>query len=299
MCLQRTTKNIISATGVGVHSGKTITINLKPAPANTGVIFKRTDTTPHTEIPALNKFVSDTKMSTCISKNNIKIATIEHLLSAIAGLGIDNLLIEIDNAEVPIMDGSASPFTFLLKSAGIAQQKNHYKKFLKIKQAAHIKIEDKTASLLPFDGFKLNMKIDFNHPEINQNNDSVVFDFSSIKFIHEVARARTFGFLDDIEFLKKQKLILGGNLNNCIVLDKNKTLNPEGLRFHNELARHKILDAIGDLYLFGMPILGHFKGFKSGHALNNLLIKKVLSSPENWEIVSFANPENCPIKFNH
>ena len=295
MCLQKTIRTAIQAQGVGVHSGKNTTMTLKPAAENTGIIFKRIDTEEKIEIKAVYNNVVDTTLSTCLGYKNYKVSTIEHLLSAVYALGIDNLYIEVDNEEIPIMDGSASSFVFLLRSAGIVSQQE-LKRFIKITKPISIQENDKTASLEPYDGFKVEILINFDHPQITKKESFIQMDISTTSFIHEIARARTFGFTKDIEMLRSHNLALGGSLSNCIVLDDAKVLNEEGLRFTNELVRHKALDVIGDLYLVGMPILGHFKAYKPGHYMNNLLAKELFANQDCWHIETFD--EKCPINFS-
>jgi UDP-3-O-[3-hydroxymyristoyl] N-acetylglucosamine deacetylase len=296
MCLQKTIRTPIQAQGVGVHSGKITTLTLKPAKENTGVIFKRIDTLDQIEIPATYNNVIDTRLSTCLGHKNQKVSTVEHLLSAISALGIDNLYVEVDNEEIPIMDGSASSFIFLLRSAGIINQKAK-KKFIKLTKPITVQENEKTATLTPCSGFKIEVTIDFDHPQITNTESHIEIDFSTTSFIHEIARARTFGFMKDIEMLRSHNLALGGNLSNCVVLDENKVINKEGLRFKNELVRHKALDVIGDLYLLGMPLLAHFNGYKPGHYMNNLLAKKLFANTDCWRIETFDD-NKCPIKFN-
>lgn len=298
MSLQRTIRQAVTARGVGVHRGLEVSMTMRPAPKNTGVVFRRTDVTPMISIPAISEYVVDTRLSTCLGKDGAQVSTIEHLLSAIYGLGIDNLYIDIDAPEVPIMDGSAVHFVFLLKAAGIVNQANSLKKYIRILKPVEVHLKDKSASLKPCDGFKLGFKIDFNHPNILPKDSILRVDFSSLSFIHDIARARTFGFIQDIEALQMQNLALGGSLKNSIVLNEREIINPEGLRFVDEFVRHKILDAIGDLALFGAQVIGEFEGFKSGHMMNNLLIKKVLSDDEAWELVSYDESLVSPVIFD-
>lgn len=294
---QRTLKSIIHATGVGVHTGDKVYLTLRPAPVNTGIIFVRTDCTPAVEIPAHSSFVGDTSLCTSLMNKGVRISTVEHLLSALAGLGIDNLYVEITSPELPIMDGSAAPFVFLIQSAGIAEQ-HAPKRFIRIKKKVKVKHEDKWASIEPFNGFKVDFTIEFNHPVISEDVQHVIVDFSSLSYVKEVSRARTFGFLSDYELIRKQNLALGASLDNAVVLDEYKILNQDGLRYKDEFVRHKILDVIGDLYLMGHSVIGKFKGYKSGHMMNSLLLTKLLADQEAYEIVTFEkDPVKVPISF--
>ena len=285
MSWQHTLKNSISAVGVGVHSGKEIFLTLKPAPVDTGIIFRRVDLPTPISIPARVDCVGDTSLCTCLVQDGVKVATVEHMLAALLGLGVDNVYIDLSGPEVPIMDGSAAPFVFLIQSAGIEEQKT-LKQFIRIKYKIEVQDGDKTASLSPCDGFKLSFTIDYNHPSFNKDNQTATLDFSSTSFVKEVSRARTFGFTADFDYLREKNLILGGSLDNAIVLDDQGIVNKEGLRYRDELVRHKILDAIGDLSLLGYPLMGEFSGYKSGHALNNKLLRALLADKEAWEIVT-------------
>ena len=296
MIKQRTLKNVIRATGVGLHTGKKVLLTLRPASANTGIIFRRVDLDPAVEIPAKPKYVGDTSLSTTLVKDNIRISTVEHLLSALAGFGIDNAFVDLTADEVPIMDGSAGPFVFLIQSAGIVEQ-NAAKKFLRIKEKVRVEKDEKWAMFEPFDGFKVGFSIEFDHPVFNQNNCHAEIDFSTTSFVKEVSRARTFGFMRDVELLRQKNLILGGSLNNAVVVDDYRILNEDGLRYADECVKHKILDAIGDLYLLGHSLIGAFKGHKSGHALNNTLIRELLLNEDAWELVSFETEYKAPISF--
>jgi len=296
MIKQRTLKNVIRATGVGLHTGKKVLLTLRPALANTGIIFRRVDLDPAVEIPAKPKYVGDTSLSTTLVKDNIRISTVEHLLSALAGFGIDNAFVDLTADEVPIMDGSAGPFVFLIQSAGIVEQ-NAAKKFLRIKEKVRVDKDEKWAMFEPFDGFKVGFSIEFDHPVFNQNNCHAEIDFSTTSFVKEVSRARTFGFMRDVELLRQKNLILGGSLNNAVVVDDYRVLNEDGLRYADECVKHKILDAIGDLYLLGHSLIGAFKGHKSGHALNNTLIRELLLNEDAWELVSFETEYKAPISF--
>jgi len=296
MIKQRTLKNVIRATGVGLHTGKKVLLTLRPASANTGIIFRRVDLDPAVEIPAKPKYVGDTSLSTTLVKDNIRISTVEHLLSALAGFGIDNAFVDLTADEVPIMDGSAGPFVFLIQSAGIVEQ-NAAKKFLRIKEKVRVDKDEKWAMFEPFDGFKVGFSIEFDHPVFNQNNCHAEIDFSTTSFVKEVSRARTFGFMRDVELLRQKNLILGGSLDNAVVVDDYRILNEDGLRYADECVKHKILDAIGDLYLLGHSLIGAFKGHKSGHALNNTLIRELLLNEDAWELASFETEYKAPISF--
>ncbi|MDB6095976.1 MAG: UDP-3-O-(3-hydroxymyristoyl) glucosamine N-acyltransferase [Francisellaceae bacterium] len=290
MIKQRTLKNTIRAMGVGAHTGEKIYLTLRPAPVDTGIIFRRVDLNPVVEIAAHLKNVGDTTLSSTLIQGKVRIATVEHLLSAMAGLGIDNAYVDVTAAEVPIMDGSASPFVFLLQSAGIHEQ-DALKKFLLIKDKVIITEKDKWVSLEPFDGFKVCFTLDYDHPVLKNSTQEATLDFSTTAYVKEVSRARTFGFLSDYEWLKANNLALGSSLNNAIVMDEFKIMNEEGLRYQDEFVKHKILDVVGDLYLLGMSVIGCFKGFKSGHNLNNKLLNQLMSQPEAYEIVTFT--EEC------
>jgi UDP-3-O-[3-hydroxymyristoyl] N-acetylglucosamine deacetylase len=296
MIKQRTLKNVIRATGVGLHTGKKVLLTLRPASANTGIIFRRVDLDPAVEIPAKPKYVGDTSLSTTLVKDNIRISTVEHLLSALAGFGIDNAFVDLTADEVPIMDGSAGPFVFLIQSSGIAEQ-NAAKEFLRIKEKVRVERDGKWAMFEPFDGFKVGFSIEFDHPVFNQNNCHAEIDFSTTSFVKEVSRARTFGFMRDVELLQQKNLVLGGSLDNAVVVDDYRVLNEDGLRYADECVKHKILDAIGDLYLLGHSLIGAFKGHKSGHALNNTLIRELLLNEDAWELVSFETEYKAPISF--
>lgn len=296
MVKQRTLKNTINATGVGLHSGEKVYLTLIPAPVDTGIVFRRVDLDPVVEIPARTEYVSDCVMSTNLMKDGVKISTVEHLLSAIAGLGIDNVFVELSAPEVPIMDGSASPFVFLIQSAGI-QEQSKAKRFIRIKKPIEVEQDGKRAMLRPFDGFKMNFEIEFQHPAISNTNCYASIDLSSTSFVREISRARTFGFMKDIERLRAANLALGGSFENAVVLDEYKIMNAEGLRYEDEFVKHKILDAIGDIFLLGHSVVGEFFGYKSGHALNNLLVCAVLADQEAFEIVTFEDLERAPISY--
>ena len=288
MTRQRTLKNVIRATGVGLHSGEKVFLTLRPAPIDTGIVFRRVDLDPVTEIPAQGDLVTETTLCTGLSSGPAKVQTVEHLLSAMAGLGIDNAYVDLSAAEVPIMDGSAGPFVFLLQSAGIAEQ-DAPKRFIRILREVEVREGDKWARFTPHDGFRLDFTVEFNHPAIPAAQSSASVDFSTARYIKEVSRARTFGFMRDLEYMRERNLGLGGSMDNAIVLDEFRVLNEDGLRYTDEFVRHKILDAIGDLYLAGRPILGAYEGFKSGHALNNKLVRALLAETSAWEEVTFED----------
>jgi|TARA_B100000767_G_scaffold248886_1_gene250110 UDP-3-O-[3-hydroxymyristoyl] N-acetylglucosamine deacetylase len=296
MLKQRTLSSKIKASGVGLHTGKKITLTLKPAPVNAGIAFVRTDLRSD-PIKASLENVYDTRLSTTLSNKTAKISTVEHLLSALAGLGIDNALIELDGPEVPIMDGSARPFVFMIQSAGI-QEQDDTKKFIKIKKKIEVRQDEKWAKIEPFDGFKVAFTIDFNHPAFSESSQSSEIDFSSVSYLSQVSRARTFGFAKDIELLRKNNLALGGSVNNAIVIDDYKVINEEGVRFQDEFVKHKILDAIGDLYLLGHGLIGSFSAYKSGHHLNNLLLRELVNNADAWEEATIEDNEKSPIFYS-
>lgn len=296
MIRQRTLKNVIRATGVGLHTGKKILLTLCPAPVNTGIIFRRIDQNPPVEIAAKPENVGDTRLSTTLVRDGVRISTVEHLLSALAGFGIDNAYVELSSDEVPIMDGSAGPFVFLIQSAGVTEQ-NAAKQFIRIKREVRVEEEDKWAMFEPFSGFKVGFTIEFDHPVFNEKNCQAEIDFSTTSFVKEVSRARTFGFMRDVELLRERNLALGGSLDNAVVVDDYRILNAEGLRYEDECVKHKILDAIGDLYLLGHSLIGSFTGFKSGHELNNRLLRQLLADKSAWELVSFDDEVDLPISF--
>ena len=296
MLKQRTLKNTIRATGVGLHSGEKVYMTLKPAPVNAGIVFRRVDLEPPVEIRAAADQVGDTSMATTLLKGEVTVSTVEHLLSALAGLGIDNAYVDLSAAEVPIMDGSAGPFVFLVQSAGIEEQ-SAPKRFIRIKKPVIVRDGDKWARFEPFDGFKVGFSIDFKHPIFTQASSSAEIDFSTTSFVKEVSRARTFGFMKDIEMLRERNLALGGSMDNAIVLDDYRVLNEDGLRYEDEFVKHKILDAIGDLYLLGNSLIGEFRGFKSGHALNNRLLRTLIEQKDAWEVVIFDDASTAPISY--
>lgn len=296
MISQRTLKNVIRATGVGLHTGKKILLTLRPAPVNTGIIFRRIDLEPVVEIRARPENVGDTRLSTTLVKGKARISTVEHLLSAFAGFGIDNAYIDLSSDEVPIMDGSAGPFVFLIQSAGVEEQ-NAPKHFLRIRQRVRVEEADKWAMFEPFNGFKVGFTIEFDHPAFNERNCRAEIDFSTTSYVKEVSRARTFGFMRDVELLREKNLALGGSLDNAVVVDDYRILNDDGLRYEDECVKHKILDAIGDLYLLGHSLIGSFSGYKSGHELNNRLLRELLDNKMAWELVSFKDEVDLPISF--
>jgi UDP-3-O-[3-hydroxymyristoyl] N-acetylglucosamine deacetylase len=296
MTRQRTLQNTIRATGVGLHSGDKVFLTLRPAPVDTGIVFRRVDLDPVVEIPARADLVTETMLCTGLSRDGGKAMTVEHLMSALAGLGIDNAYVDLSAPEVPIMDGSSGPFVFLLQSAGIAEQ-NAPKRFIRILRTVEVREGDKIARFEPLDGFRLGFTVEFDHPAIPASRSRAVVDFSTENYIREVSRARTFGFMRDLEFMRERNLGLGGSMDNAIVLDEFRVLNDDGLRYADEFVRHKILDAVGDLYLAGHPILGAYEGFKSGHALNNKLVRALMAEQSAWELVSFERDEPVPVVF--
>ena len=296
MLRQRTLKTAIRATGVGLHTGEKVYMTLRPAAENSGVTFRRVDLDQPVDIPADATLVGETMLGTTLIKDGVKVATVEHLMSALAGLGIDNLNVDLSAPEVPIMDGSAGPFVFLLQSAGIEEQ-HAAKKFVRIKKKIRIEEDDKWAEFKPFNGFKVNFDISFNHPVFNKLSQSASIDFSSTSFLKEVSRARTFCFLRDVETLRARNLTLGGSMDNAIVLDDYRILNEDGLRYANEFVIHKILDAIGDIYLLGHSLIGEFSAHKSGHDLNNKLLRAMLEDQSVWEEITFSDPKKAPISY--
>ncbi len=293
---QRTLKNSIRASGVGLHTGKKVLMTLRPAAPDTGIVFRRVDLPVPVDIPAHAENVGETTLGTTLVNGDAKVSTVEHLLSAFAGLGIDNAIVEVSAPEVPIMDGSAGPFVFLLQSAGLEEQ-GVPKRFVRIRRVVRVEDGDKWAEFRPFDGFKVNFELEFNHPVFRRHAQRASMDFSTTSFLKEVSRARTFGFMRDIEMLRSQNLALGGTMDNAIVLDDYRVLNDDGLRYEDEFVKHKILDAIGDLYLLGHSLIGEFSGFKSGHALNNRLLRALLADRAAWESVVFEKPEDAPISY--
>ena len=293
MIKQRTLKNIVRATGVGLHTGEKVYLTLRPAAPNSGIIFRRVDLNPVVDIKADPYAVGDTRLSSCLERDGARVQTVEHLMSALAGLGIDNVYVDLTSGEVPIMDGSASPFVFLLQSAGIEEQPCA-KKFIRIKKPVEVKQGDKWVKFEPYNGFRVDFSIDFRHPVFAHSNKRVVVDFEHTSYIKEVSRARTFGFMQDVENMRAQGLALGGSLDNAIVMDDYRVLNADGLRYEDEFVKHKALDAIGDLYLLGHPVIGAYSAYKSGHALNNELLRHLMEDATSWEFVTFLKPEEAP-----
>jgi UDP-3-O-[3-hydroxymyristoyl] N-acetylglucosamine deacetylase len=298
MIKQRTLKNTIRATGVGLHTGDKVYMTLRPAAPNTGIVFRRTDLNPPVDLKSRPFNVGDTRLSTTLVNGDVRVSTVEHLLSAMAGLGIDNAYVDLSAPEVPIMDGSAGPFVFLLQSAGIEEQ-DVAKRFIRIKKSVKVQDGDKWARFEPFDGFKVGFSVEFNHPMFNKRNSRAEMDFSTTSFVKEVSRARTFGFMRDIEMLRERNLTLGGSMDNAVVLDDYRVLNEDGLRYEDEFVKHKILDAIGDLYLLGHSLIGAYHAHKSGHELNNKLLRTLISDAEAWEEVSFQDAAKAPISYAH
>ncbi|MEI8297960.1 MAG: UDP-3-O-acyl-N-acetylglucosamine deacetylase [Pseudomonadota bacterium] len=296
MLNQRTLKNTIRATGVGLHSGQKVYMTLRPAAPNTGIVFRRIDLAEPVDIEARAENVGDTMLGTTLVNGDVKVSTVEHLLSAFAGLGVDNAFIDLSAAEVPIMDGSAGPFVFLLQSAGIEEQ-TLPKRFVRIRKSVEVRDGDKWARFDPFNGFKVNFEIEFDHPIFRRHSQRASMDFSTTSFLREVSRARTFGFMRDLEKLRAHNLALGGTLDNAIVLDDFKVLNEDGLRYEDEFVKHKILDAIGDLYLLGHSLIGEFSGYKSGHGLNNRLLRALVADASAWEEVTFRDRAEAPISY--
>ena len=298
MLKQRTLKTVIRATGVGVHTGQKVFLTLKPAPVNSGITFVRTDLATPVAIKATAENVGDTSLSTCLVKDGVRISTIEHLLSAFAGLGIDNAIVEVTAPEIPIMDGSAGPFIFLIRSAGIAEQ-DAAKRFVRIKKPVEVtdSADGKVARLSPYDGLKFTVRIEYDHPAFDTKNQEVTLDFSSTAYVKEISRARTYGFLSEFEFLRSRNLALGASLDNSIAIDEYQVMNQDGLRFADECARHKVLDAIGDMYMIGHPLIGAFYGYKCGHALNNHLLHELKKQPDTYEIVEFDEESDSPFAF--
>lgn len=296
MIKQRTLKNVISATGVGLHTGQKVTLTLRPAAADTGIVFRRVDLPQPVTIKADPFQVTDTRMCSALEADGVKVNTVEHLMSALAGLGIDNVYIDLSASEVPIMDGSASPFVFLVQSAGVEEQ-NAAKRFIRVKKTIQIADGDKWVKLEPYNGFRVTLSIDFKHPVFDHSGKAVTVDFADTSFIKEISRARTFGFMHEVEYLRNNGLALGGSLDNAIVMDEFRVLNTDGLRYDDEFVKHKALDAIGDLYLLGHPLIGAFTGHKSGHALNNQLLRGLLADQTAWEYVTFNRLEEAPAGF--
>lgn len=296
MLKQRTLKKVIHATGVGLHNGEKVTLTLRPASINTGIIFKRVDLPQPNEIKATPEAVHDTRMCSALEQDGARVATVEHLMSALAGLGVDNVLIEVNAPEIPIMDGSSGPFVFLLQEAGLVEQ-NAAKKFISILKNVEVIDGDKWVRFEPYHGFKIDFTIDFNHPVFEHSCNHVQIDFAEDSYIKQISRARTFGFMHEVEYLRSNGLARGGSLENAIVLDEYRVLNNDGLRYEDEFAKHKVLDAIGDLYMLGYPILGAFYAHKSGHALNNKLLHALLQNESAWEFTTFAEKTEAPAGF--
>jgi len=293
MIRQRTLKNVIRATGIGLHTGEKVSMTLRPAAADTGIVFRRVDLPQVVDIKVDPYAVRDTRLASCLEKDGATVGTVEHLMSALAGLGLDNIYVDLSAPEVPIMDGSAGPFVFLLQSAGIEEQKAA-KRFIRILKTVEVRDGDKWVKLDPYNGFRVNLSIEFSHPVFERSQQTVSFDFSDTSYIKEVSRARTFGFVQDVEAMRAQGLAMGGSLDNAVVMDEYRVLNSDGLRYDDEFVKHKALDAIGDLYLLGHPIIGAFSGFKSGHALNNQLLRALLEDQAAWTYCSFAKAEEAP-----
>ena len=293
MLRQRTLKTLISASGVGLHTGVKVRMTLRPAPIDTGIVFRRVDLAEPVDIPARAEMVGDTRMASVLVKGDARVYTVEHLMSAFAGLGVDNAYVDLDAPELPSMDGSAGPFVLLLQQAGLEQQAAP-KRFLRVKKRVEVTDGDKWVRLDPYDGFRLSFSISFDHPVIERSTQSVTVDFAETSYLKEIARARTFGFMHEVEALRDSGLALGGGLDNAVVLDEYRVLNAEGLRYADEFIRHKLLDANGDLYLLGKPLLAAFSAHKSGHALNNRLLRALLADASAYEVVSFERPEQAP-----
>lgn len=290
MIRQRTLKNSIRATGVGLHTGEKVYLTLKPAPADSGIVFRRTDLVPPVDLPARPEGVGDTTLSTTLTKGEVRVSTVEHLLSALAGMGVDNVVVELTAPEVPIMDGSSAPFVFLLQSAGIVEQ-DAPKRFIRVKKDVTVTDGDKQASFKPYDGFRIDFTIEFNHPAFTTETRNAVVDFSSTSFMKEISRARTFGFMHEFEYMRSVGLARGGSLDNAIVVDEAQVVNEDGLRYEDEFVKHKILDAIGDLYQLGYGLIGEFVAFKSGHGLNNAALRALLEDKDAWEMVTFEDED--------
>jgi UDP-3-O-[3-hydroxymyristoyl] N-acetylglucosamine deacetylase len=293
MLKQRTLKTVIRASGVGLHGGVKVNLTLRPAAPDTGIVFRRVDLSEPKDIPAKAVLIGDTRMCSCLEVDGVKVGTIEHLMSALCGLGIDNCWIDLDAPEVPILDGSAAPFVFLIQSAGIEEQ-NAPKKFIRVTRPIEVRDGDKWARFEPYDGYRLAFSIVFNHPAIDKSAQKAEIDFAEQSYVREVSRARTFGFMQEVEYLRENGLALGGGLENAIVLDEFRVLNQDGLRYGDEFVKHKILDAVGDLYLLGHPLLASYASHKGGHALNNMLARELLNQPASWELVSFDEAEHAP-----
>lgn len=297
MILQRTLATTIRAIGVGLHSGEKVELTLSPAPPDAGIVFRRVDLGPGVALKVGPDLVNDTRLSSTLVKDGVRVATIEHLMSAFAGLGIDNVVVDVTASEMPIMDGSAAPFIYLIQQAGVVEQKA-LKRFVRVKRKVEVAEGDKWVRLTPHEGYKVRLTIEFNHPAFKKSAQSVELDFAGTSYIKEVARARTFGFMHEVEYMRTNNLGQGGSMENAIVLDEYKVLNQGGLRYEDEFVRHKVLDAIGDLYILGNPLIASFEGFKSGHAMNNKLLRALLADPDNYELVSFDDPDLAPSAFH-
>lgn len=296
MLKQRTLKTVIRATGVGLHTGDKVDLTLRPAAPDTGIVFRRVDLPDTPEIRVQPHYVTDTRLCSALEQDGVRIATVEHLMSAFAGLGVDNAYVDLTAAEVPIMDGSAGPFVFLLQSAGIVEQPA-LKKFIRIKKTVEVREGDRWVRFDPYFGFKIDFTIDFDHPAVEHTGQNVKVDFADNSYIKEVSRARTFGFMQEVEYLRSNGLARGGSLDNAIVLDEYRILNNDGLRYDDEFAKHKVLDAIGDLYMLGHPLIGAFTAYKSGHALNNQLLRALMADATAWEYATFEHAEEAPGAF--
>ncbi|MBL8539386.1 MAG: UDP-3-O-acyl-N-acetylglucosamine deacetylase [Betaproteobacteria bacterium] len=294
MIRQRTLQREVTATGVGLHTGEKVKLVLGPAAPDSGIVFRRIDLDPVVEIEANPYAVGDTRLSSCLVKDAAQVSTVEHLMSALAGLGVDNVRVDLTGPEIPILDGSSAPFVYLIQSAGIEAQPTP-KRFVRVLRPVEVRQGDKFVRFDPFEGYRLDFSIDFNHPAFDSAGNHVVIDFAGSSYVKEVSRARTFGFMSDVEMMRSQGLALGGSLNNAIVMDEYRILNADGLRYANEFVKHKILDAIGDLYLLGHPVIGSYTAYKSGHALNNALLRNLLENKDSWELVSFGEAVQAPL----
>lgn len=297
MFLQRTLKSTIRATGVGLHSGEKVTLTLRPAAADHGIVFQRSDLPESKPFKVGPDLVNDTRLSSTLVQDGVRVGTIEHLMSAFAGLGIDNIIVDVDAPEMPIMDGSAAPFIYLLQSAGV-RELNKPKKFVRVLKPIEVHDGDKWVKFEPHDGYKVALTIDFQHPAFKKSAQTISIDFADTNYVSEIARARTFGFIHEVEYLRANGLARGGNMDNAVVIDEFRVLNDGGLRFEDEFVRHKILDAIGDLYILGHPLIASFSGYKSGHAMNNKLLRALLADPDSYEMVCFSDDDKVPSSFH-
>jgi UDP-3-O-[3-hydroxymyristoyl] N-acetylglucosamine deacetylase len=293
MIKQRSIKTLVRATGVGLHSGQKVAITLRPAPPDTGIFFRRVDLPEPVSFRVEPHLVKDTRLSSALECQGARVSTVEHLMSALAGLGIDNIFVDIDASEVPILDGSAAPFVFLLQSAGIEEQ-NAPRRFIRLKKTVRVEDGDKWAEITPYLGFRLSFKIDFDHPVLQRASNEISIDFAETSYVKEISRARTFGFMQEVEYLRANGLALGGSLDNAIVMDEFRVLNADGLRYADEFVKHKVLDAVGDFYLAGHPLLGSIAAYKSGHGLNNKLLCAIVDDAEAWEWATFIEPAQTP-----